>query len=159
MDPISQEQIKAVEAVELDAEATPEATQEGEADQEGPQEGPGPQRGERAPREGEARASEGRGPRDSLGYSWERQTRECIELCTGGFGAVAATADLLDAPASLTDAEVQELGEVWGNLLRHFMEIKEGQKKGDMIRAYGETAIIARRKIQEIDEQEAPTDG
>lgn len=127
---ISREQIQSVQAVDLEAEpeAPPQAT--------GP-EGHGPGQAQHTPEKA---------------FSWDDQTRESRRFCTGVFGAAAGTCDLLDVPVSLTDAEVQELGEIWGNVLRHFVEIQQGEMKADAARAMGETSIIMRKKVAEMQE-------
>lgn len=134
-DAISEDRISAVESVALDAPPDPDA----------------------APDDAHAREADGEhppGPAPERVYSWEERTRESRRFCTGLVGAAVGTAEILDTPIPITEAQIQELGEVWGNFLRHFVEIQEGELKADTARALGETGIIGREIITKMAEEQ-----
>lgn len=162
MDQLTEEEIAQVETVQLDAPPDPDAEAQQPTPEERPEDQPKqpkPRREERKPNAPAREASgEGSTPRthnDQLrreveAFDWDDQTREARRLCTALWGLAASTCDILDAPLTITDAEVEELGEAWGDGLRHFVTVKKGELKGDVMKALGETVIVGRQKANQI---------
>ena len=53
----------------------------------------------------------------------------------------------------LDPGEAKQLGEVWGDVAGHFVDIKDGGVKGDIARAGGESFAIASDKLKKIKEK------
>lgn len=78
--------------------------------------------------------------------------RQCRGFATSVIGGLDATLGIAGIGLELTEEERRLLGEAWGDVLRHYVRIKDGTERGDWMAAVGESSVVLARKKDRIKE-------
>jgi len=92
-------------------------------------------------------------------FTLEERTEECVGLATGVIGAGNITVEIATGTQIFESHEVEQLGEVWGKVLRHYMEIQRGTEAGDWSRALGTTLAMYQKNSHKLKQLKQSNDG
>jgi len=97
------------------------------------------------------------GAADVIAMTPEQRREKLQDFAYTCFTALGEVLEAFDLPVELTEVERKNLGEVWGDVGVHYMQIKS-RKELDLLNATAYTSGITIKKTKQIKDQNKLTD-
>lgn len=85
-------------------------------------------------------------------YDWQARTTAARSLATLVVDGVIRALRMAGNDIEADETEIRELGEVSGDAIRHYIQLREGDKAGDTTRAVLVLGAFAQRKLAQLEE-------